>query len=132
MATTTATSHMEAPTAGVLQAAFYPLSSLWSHLPQGSDPTDLRAHCFAKSKAAAARWSGSEKKIARVRQQELNTKRRSKATLLGVFAVAVAVEAKEAAEDETFEEYNGEEFGEEDYAVEDCEKHDGGLTEEND
>jgi hypothetical protein len=123
---------MEAPTAGVPQAAFYPLSSLWSQLPQGSDPTDLREHCFAKSKAAAARWSGSEKETARVRQQELNTKRRNKATLLGVFDVVVAVEEKEAAEDETFEEYNGEEFGEEDYAVKDHEEHDSGLTKEDD
>lgn len=67
-----------------------------------------------------------------MRQQELNTKRRNKATLLGVFDVVVAVEEKEAAEDETFEEYNGEEFGEEDYAVKDHEEHDSGLTKEDD
>jgi len=129
---TTDTNQGTKPTSTTLRAPFCRPSSLWSQLPQGSDPTDLREHCFAKSKAAAARWSGSEKKIARVRQQELNTKRRNKATLLGVFAVVVAVEEKEAAEDETFEEYNEEDFGEEDYAVEDHEEHNSGLAEETD
>lgn len=101
------------PTAKTPQAAFYRVSNTCSQFPHSSDPTDLHDDYLSKSKGAAARWSGSERKIAKARQQELDASRRNKAALLRVFDIVVAVEEEETAEDEAFEEYNEDEAFEE-------------------
>ncbi|KAG7293006.1 hypothetical protein NEMBOFW57_003051 [Staphylotrichum longicolle] len=100
------------PTAKTPQTAFYRVSNTCSPFPHCSDPTDLHDDYLSKSKGAAARWSGSERKIAKARQQQLNASRRNKAALLGVFDIVGAVEEEETAEDEAFE-YNEEEPGDE-------------------
>ncbi|KAL2184168.1 hypothetical protein L209DRAFT_757545 [Thermothelomyces heterothallicus CBS 203.75] len=48
------------------------------------ESTGLGGNYITKSKAAAVWWSGSEKKIAKARQQALSEARREKAALLGL------------------------------------------------
>jgi hypothetical protein len=62
------------------------------------DSADPREDYTTKSKAAAARWSGSERKIAKSRQQGLDQARRKKAAALGVFDLGITPE-ENATED---------------------------------
>ena len=67
-----------------------------SHSLYAADP---REDYITKSKAAAARWSGSDRKVAKTRQQSLDKTRREKAALQKVFDLGIASEEDETAEE---------------------------------
>ena len=66
-----------------------------SHASYSADP---REDYITKSKAATARWSGSDRKIAKARQQSLDKTRREKAAVQKVFDLGIVAEEDEAAE----------------------------------
>ena len=95
---------------------------------QRVDSADPREDYTTKSKAAAARWSGSERKIAKARQQGLNEARRKKAAALGVFDLGAAPEGDDATQDTL--EVEGEVFEGEFLTWEDIEEEDDFIEED--
>ena len=74
-------------------------ASYRSKSSHGSYSADPREDYITKSKAAAARWSGSDRKVAKTRQQSLDKTRREKAALQKVFDLGGVTEKDEAAEE---------------------------------
>ncbi len=64
------------------------LSCPWLQLSHALDPADPREDYLTKSPAAATRWSGCNRKIAKAKKQALDMARREKAALRMVFELA--------------------------------------------
>jgi hypothetical protein len=76
----------------------------WSLSSPFSNPTDLTNDYITKSKAAVARWSGSERKMAKAKQEALNEARREKSAVLRVFGLSSTSGAEGARENSEYEE----------------------------
>ncbi len=106
--TTTTTSQVGESTTKGPQTSCKPLANTQRKSSQGSSSADPREDYITKSRAAAARWSGSDRKIAKTRQQSLDKTRREKAAVQGVFDLGIIAEEDEAAEESMFRDAAGD------------------------
>lgn len=106
-----------AGTAKGLEATFILPSSPWNQNLHGPKPANLRDDYLTKSKGSSARWSGSERKITKARQQELDKARQEKAAFQRVFDLGIAKDEgdtpsnSELAEQESLDEEGSLEQG---------------------
>ena len=97
--TTTAQSQVGESTTKGLQTSRKSSVNSQRKSSQASYSDDPREDYITKSKAATARWSGSDRKIAKARQQSLDKTRREKAAVQKVFDLGVVAEEDGAAEE---------------------------------